>query len=208
MGTVLAVEEPLDRPTSETSKTENISTQSNTHVFIQEGNSGSFKKDKSGNYTLVIHEVVPFTIYFSDRPARDAGLVEMEKFITGFDWNPANPPNAVVILLNETEDKDTVVVELTSPAYDKANQRLTYAAKVVANYISESQWHQDLVKRDDGTISEEFDHVVIALDDCPCDIVGRDQCSSGCRNHCWNMKKFLCEPCGRCCKHIDCFMIK
>jgi hypothetical protein len=178
-------------------KADNDLNESVTYVFIQEGNSGSFMKDESGNYTLIINGVVPYTIYFSDRPARDAGFAEMEKFINGFDWNPADPPNAAVMLKNETEDKDVVVVELTSPAYDKANQTLTYSAKVIADYISESQWHQDLVQRADDAIPEEFDHVIIAIDDCGCKY--DENCASKCSSSCWKWSQLSCNPCGGCC---------
>ena len=40
-----------------------------THIFIQQGTGGSFVNDGSGNYTLTMTDVVPYTIFFADRPS-------------------------------------------------------------------------------------------------------------------------------------------
>ena len=67
-----------------------------TDIFIQEGSSGSFVNDGSGNYTLTMNDVVPYTVFFADRPARDTGFVPMDKFLKGFNFGINNPPNAAI----------------------------------------------------------------------------------------------------------------
>ncbi len=174
-----------------------ITDEISTYTFIQEGTGGSFVKDDSGNYTLTITEVIPYTIYFSDRPARNAGFAKMDQFIDGFSFDPNNPPNAAVIVQEGEEDTDMVVVELTAPLYDETTGTLTYTAKIIADYTFESEWPQDLLERTDDTIPEVFGQVVIVIDDCPC--IPDGDCHSGWRNSCWEWKCVMCEPCGGCC---------
>src|SRR5271157_2683383 len=105
-----------------------------TDIFIQEGSSGSFVNDSSGNYTLTMNDVVPYTMFFADRPARDVGLVPMDKFLKGFPFGVSNPPNAAIILPDENETSDMVIVELTNPQYNNTSQTLTYTAKQLKEY--------------------------------------------------------------------------
>lgn len=174
-----------------------------TYTFIQEGNGGSFEKDGSGNYMLTITEVVPYTIYFSDRPARMAGFAPMDKFLNGFCFGSSNPPNAAVLLKDGEEDSDMIVVELTSPNYDETNKTLTYEAKVLDNYTFASNWSQDLLPKADVAIPEKFGRVAIVIDDCPngdvacCEAqYSWSHCcgtiNTGC---CWSWSDFTCEAC-------------
>jgi hypothetical protein len=172
-----------------------------THIFIQEGAGGSFVNDGSGNYTLTMTDVVPYTIFFADRPARDVGLAPMDKFLKGFNFGASNPPNAAIILPDENETSDMVVVELTNPQYNNTTKTLTYNARQLKEYSFDSVWFQDQLSKVDASIPERFDHVVLVIDDCSCQCVGK---GAGCdatyaRNSCWNWHKFECNPCGGCC---------
>lgn len=167
-----------------------------TYIFVQEGAGGSFVMGDSGDYILTINDVIPYTIYFSDRPARDAGFVEMDQFIEGFSFDPNNPPNAAVMLSEGDEESDVVIVELTEPQYDEATSTLTYTAKILQDYYFESEWPQDLISGADDAIPEEFGKVAIVIDDCPC--VPDGSCSSGWHDSCFNFP--ICSPsCGSCC---------
>ena len=182
----------------------NASVNESRYIFIQEGSGGSFVEDGSGNYTLTVEGVAPYTIFFSDRPAKDTGFAPMQKFIDGFLWGPINPPNAAVMLKNETAESDVVVVELTAPRYDEANQTLTYRARLIKDYAFRSEWGLDPVSKADPSIPESFGQVMIAIDDCPCSYlrVGSD-CpeTNHCRNSCWKWGWEIsgCMPCGTCC---------
>jgi len=170
-----------------------------THIFIQQGTGGSFVNDGSGNYTLTMTDVVPYTIYFADRPARDVGLAPMDKFLKGFDFGASNPPNAAIILPDENETSDMVVVEITKPQYNNTTRTLTYKAKQLKEYSFESVWFQDQISKVDSSIPERFGSINLVIDDCPCRYLMYSGCDSGCRNSCWSAKKFSCEPCGGCC---------
>ncbi len=80
------------------------------YLFVISGTSGSLDGD-----TLTLNGV-PNVIYFSDRPARKAGHLSLEKFVEswnkGVDSFKADPPNATLSVLKEDEARN-VVVELT-----------------------------------------------------------------------------------------------
>jgi hypothetical protein len=176
-------------------KTENKTT---TDIFIQEGSSGSFVNDSSGNYTLTMNDVVPYTMFFADRPARDVGLAPMDKFLKGFNFGASNPPNAAIILPDENETSDMIVVELTNPQYNNTTQTLTYNAKQLKSYSFKSGWLQDHASEVDPAIPERFGSVNLVIDGCSCQTVTAG-CASGCRNACWHWDVYSCTPCGGCC---------
>jgi hypothetical protein len=136
-------------------------------IFLQEGSSGSFVNDSSGNYTLTMTDVIPYTAYFADRPERDVGFAPMDKFIKGFDFGINNPPNAAIILPDENEKSDMAIVELTNPQYDNTTGTLTYTASLLMNYSFESVWFQDQKTKVDPDIPENFGSVNLVIDDSP-----------------------------------------
>jgi hypothetical protein len=81
------------------------------YLLVISGTSGSLD-----GYTLTLNGV-PNVIYFSDRPARKAGHLSLEKFVElwnkGSDSFKADPPNATLSILEKDEAKN-VVVELYS----------------------------------------------------------------------------------------------
>ena len=170
-----------------------------TFIFIQEGTGGTFVKDESGNYTLTITGVVPYTIYFSDRPGRVGGFAPMDKFLDGFCFGAIDPPNAAVMLREGENESDVVVAELTSPQFDETNSTLTYTAKVLDDYTFNSDWSHIISKADDA-IPEAFGNVSIVIDDCPDSFVGCDKSwDEGCgrikTGCCWHTWDFTCEAC-------------
>lgn len=193
---LMAMISALICPTMAGTANGNTANESYTYTFIQQGTGGSFMNDSSGNYTLTITGVIPYTVAFSDRPARNASFVKMETFITGFNFDPNNPPNAAVMIQGANSDHDVVIVELTSPKYDAEKQTLTYTAKLTKDFAFESKWGSDLIGRADPALPDEFGEVVIAIDDCPC--VWDPNCTSMQHDACWH--SILCSPsCGGCC---------
>jgi len=77
------------------------------YLFVISGTSGSLDGD-----TLTLNGV-PNVIYFSDRPARKAGHLSLEKFAgmwdKGDDSFKADPPNATLSVLKKDGAKNTVV---------------------------------------------------------------------------------------------------
>jgi hypothetical protein len=187
----------VDCGANSTNETEN---QTVTHIFLQEGAGGSLINDRSGNYTLTISDVVPYTTFIADRPSRDVGLVPLDKFLKGFDFGVKNPPNAVIILPDENETSDMVAAELTNPQYNNATDALTYNVELLKEYSFKSGWIKDHVSEIDPAIPERFGNVSLVIDGCPCNLVLDTCLSTGCRNSCWDWKAIYCVPCGGCCK--------
>ncbi|MCH7518608.1 MAG: hypothetical protein IH964_06225 [Candidatus Dadabacteria bacterium] len=81
------------------------------YLFVISGTSGSLKGD-----TLTLNGV-PNVLYFSDRPARNAGHLSVSEFIEmwnrGSDRFKADPPNATLSVLTK-DGANNVVVELMS----------------------------------------------------------------------------------------------
>jgi hypothetical protein len=83
---------------------------------------------------IILRNVTPSTIYFSDRPQRVVGHLVTSDFIgfwdEGDDSFKDDPPNAVLAFIGKAEEVPTeVVVEITDPKLDGAN--LSYAATVL-----------------------------------------------------------------------------
>jgi hypothetical protein len=180
-----------------------------TTIFVQEATGGSFVRDSTGNYSLTMTDAIPYTLFFSDRPAQDAGFVPTDLFIKGFNWDPRNPPNALIMVKNAKEEEDSLVVKLTSPRYNETGHSLTYNAQVVPYASFKSEWADDLSQMADARIPATFGHVTLVIDDCPCKVDDAAsspniRCRTGCHESCWNWKKFACyTDCGRCCSECN-----
>jgi hypothetical protein len=177
-------------------------TNKTSYIFVQEASGGSFVRDTTGNFTLTMTNVIPHTLYFSDRPAQNAGFIPTDKFIGGFDWNPQNPPNALIRVRDAQENEDMVVVKLTSPRYNETGHSVTYTAQILPNGTFIAHWTGDLSRMADARIPETFGQVTLVIDDCGCR--QDSKCPSGCRNACWNWKHIICEKCGGCCTSDAC----
>ncbi len=82
--------------------------------------------------TLSLDDIGPATLYFADRPNRLVGLLSNQKFVDlwteGQDSFAADPPNAALALLGET-NKPPVVVELLGVALE--GETLNYKVRVL-----------------------------------------------------------------------------
>jgi hypothetical protein len=177
--------------------------ESATHFFLQECSGGSFGLDNSGNYSLTLTGVKPDTIYFTDRPSNDIGFVPMERYIEGFDWNPNNPPNAILII-GESKKSDAIIgLKLTYPKYDKDANLLTYTVNIIKTAKFKSDWISHIKISENQSAPEKFGRAILLIDDCGCKSVSPSACYSTCRNSCY--KNYWCQPCGGCCAaYIDC----
>ncbi|MCZ6865435.1 MAG: hypothetical protein O7D98_07465 [Candidatus Dadabacteria bacterium] len=103
------------------------------YLFVLSATSGSLKGD-----TLTLNGV-PNVIYFSDRPARKAGHLSLEKFVEswnkGSDSFKADPPNATLSLLKK-EGAENGVVELMS--VEQKSGSVVFKISVLEGLIPES----------------------------------------------------------------------
>jgi hypothetical protein len=106
------------------------------YLFIQSFASGTWqpKEDEEGVFLLTLNDIGAETIYFSDRPARQVGLMPTGEFLDSLGFTPANPPNAALATETETGERDVLVIELFAPVYAEAEGTLTYEAVLLAEY--------------------------------------------------------------------------
>ena len=134
-----------------------------SYLFVQNATSGTFVPDGNGSYTLTLNGVSPQTIYFSDRPVRDAGQVAMQKFLDSMCFNSSNPPNAAIDVLGADKANDVAIVELINPRYSADTSTLIYTAHILNDTnISVSS----LNERNDASIPASFKSVALFIDDC------------------------------------------
>lgn len=102
-------------------------------LFVQEAASGTLKGPDNQHLTLTLKRVRNYTTAFTDRPIRDAVDIPTQTFIS--DWDTAfagDPPNASLSYrLPGQARPQTLILELTSPAYDSKKGEVTYQAALV-----------------------------------------------------------------------------
>ena len=177
-----------------------------SYLFVQNGKSGTFVGNGDGNYTLTIDGVSSQTIYFSDRPERDAGQIDMQTYLNSGCFNETNPPNAAIDVLNGEEGNDVVIVELLNPVYDSNAATLQYTARIL-----EDVNHSVVVfnEKRDGSIPTSFGSVALFIDDCSditvkCgDWAGGEAGTVSCCT-CWKFPAFTCDFHPDCCSFEQC----
>jgi hypothetical protein len=95
---------------------------------------------ESADGRIVLRNVTPSTIYFSDRPQRVVGHLETSEFAglwgEGEDSFAEDPPNAVLAFIGQGESVPSeVVIEISDPRID--GHDLSYAAKVLEGTLPE-----------------------------------------------------------------------
>ena len=92
--------------------------------------------DGSGQaYTLTMQGAADTTMWFTDRPDREAGAQPTGEMLENiFDpSNAAGPPNAAVVWTSD-EGVSAVAVELTSGSYDEESETLTYELQLLERH--------------------------------------------------------------------------
>jgi hypothetical protein len=101
----------------------------------------------SVNDTITLHGVSNATLYFSDRPKREAGHLSTEHFVGLWDEGEnsfeVDPPNAVLSFL-ELDDAppEDAVVTLSSPGL--SDESITYTVNVLEGEIPAQAGHCSL----------------------------------------------------------------
>lgn len=101
-------------------KDASISPEERELLFSLGGEQGTFKKIRKGVFEAEISEVNDNLVWFTDRPYREAGGVNIQDLIKG--WDDAfgkSRPNAAQVITQKNGEKDTLVYEMYKPFYDK-----------------------------------------------------------------------------------------
>ncbi len=134
-----------------------------SYLFVQNATSGTFVSNGDETYTLTMNGVSSQTIYFSDRPERKVGQIEMQTFLDTMCFASPNPPNAAIEIMNGAEDNDVIIAELLNPVYNNNAATLQYTARILkdANHSI-----ADFNERNDVSIPTSFESVALFIDDC------------------------------------------
>ncbi|HEX9501515.1 MAG TPA: hypothetical protein VGA10_07680, partial [Thermoanaerobaculia bacterium] len=101
-------------------------------LYVQTASSGSFEPLPGTNkYRLVLSDVSPRVIYFTDRPNRIAGQVSTAEFLDKIGFGGPLDPNAAIEIAEGTPDSDLVIGALSKPAYDAPSRTLSYEVAVL-----------------------------------------------------------------------------
>lgn len=87
-----------------------------------------------GKFRLVMRGVDLHTIQFSDRPDRLVEVIDTEDFVHNWDTMFASsPPNAVLIEHEPSGETDSLVVVLTNPEFNYAEDEISYDVEILAD---------------------------------------------------------------------------
>ena len=103
-------------------------------LFVQTFTAGRLEPGaEAGAATLTLEQPAGQTIYFSEAPARVAGLATIEQYLEVLAAAKADPPNAALVIEASDPDQDQVViVELLRSTVDDAGA-VTYDVRVLAD---------------------------------------------------------------------------
>lgn len=134
-------------------------------LFVQVGQSGEFLQTGDG-YLLTIFDVAPQVIYFSHSPYNITGHMTTLDWAFGI-WKDKtvnfeeNPPNAVLVVFDESNEANEIVIELHNAKYVAEEGTMQYDVVVFGDYFEELKG-QDRQK--DTSIPEKFGNVSLFID--------------------------------------------
>jgi hypothetical protein len=111
-------------------------------LAVAQAGGGSFEEAENGDYELTLTDVGDQAVWFTDRPARQAGSFSISAMNEAFFTDGQNPPNAALEIYEASDGDNVVVVEITSPDYDegagtlKLDARLLDASEVAGTELS------------------------------------------------------------------------
>ena len=126
-----------------------------TFLYVQTAHSGTLSPEAAdGKRTLVLNNVSPSTVYFSDRPDRITGHESTEAFIaewdSGEDSFKSDPPNAALDVLDRDSQR-VAILELMDATYDAKANTLKYEVVVLDDETR-------------GDLPQEFGEAVLLVD--------------------------------------------
>jgi hypothetical protein len=124
----------------------------------------------SGRYgagTLTLERVQPSAVWFTDRPTRDAGSMDIGSFLELF-FRGDDPPNAALAIAGADASGDVAIVELSDPVYRAAKKQVTFKAQLIPDVASDRlAAHPGLaayVVRNDGSLPKRFSSNALFVD--------------------------------------------
>ena len=138
-------------------------------LYVQTASSGTFEPvaGSTNKYRLVLNDVSPRVVYFSDRPNRMAGQVSTKEFLDKIGFGGSLDPNAAIEIAEGAPDSDMVIAALSKPAYDAESRTLSYEVTVLETPRKGLAVYSE---RMDRRLPAHFGAVALFIDDEPCPI--------------------------------------
>lgn len=138
-------------------------------LYVQTASSGTFEPlgGSTDRYRLVLNDVSPTVVYFSDRPYRMAGHVTTSQFLKKLGFGGALDPNAAIDIAEGQPESDLVIAALAKPVYDAQSGTLTYEIAVLE---TPREGLAAFSQRMDKRLPPRFGAVALFVDNAPCPI--------------------------------------
>jgi hypothetical protein len=100
-------------------------------LYTQNATGGTLVADpaRPGEFELTLTGTAANTTWFTDTPARRAGLYPTAAAIKMISFDGEKAPNAVLNLLGGEKDQDTLAITLREPSYDEEQGTLRFRVK-------------------------------------------------------------------------------
>ena len=113
-----------------------MATSPGNFLFLQTATSGTLVQNQDNSYTLTLNNLPQYVNYFSSRPERKAGIINLQEFINL--WTDSklknnfsqDPPNAAIALKAKAKKAQSFVAIVSNPTY-KGNS-LSYKLKLIS----------------------------------------------------------------------------
>lgn len=136
-------------------------------LFVQSSESGTWRKTGDDLYELVLAGVAPSILAFTDRPNRDVDQPSIAKLFPSFGFARRNPPNAALVVTDDSGTERSVIMELTGYSYDAEQGSISYAARPLNDAAKRRRLAKNTgVSKRDFTIPEAFSQAALLIDDC------------------------------------------
>jgi hypothetical protein len=103
-------------------------------LFVQSAAAGDFTPDSgaTGAFIVTLRSVSDHTLYFADHPGREVGILPTAAFAEEVPFDPADPPNAALVVELDGGERAVAVLELRGLRYEAESHALVYDVAVLA----------------------------------------------------------------------------
>ncbi len=138
-------------------------------LFVQSYRSGHVTADPeaTGGHRVTLEGGLGQTLFFTDRPARDVGMVPQLDFLSRFPFADDNPPNAAMVMERPDGETEFAIVELRNPTVEITSGTVTYDIQGLADWRHGITGGLTEAPTDLSTIASEFGATHLFIDDCP-----------------------------------------
>lgn len=138
-----------------------------TVLFSLTANAGSLTPiaGVKDSYSLVLRRADPSTIWFTDRPYRDSGVLPTLDVARAFSVTK-DPPNVALVFHLPTQGTDTLVAVMRKSAFDANSQTFTAQIRILSTQqqTKVTTGLKRHVKRADTIIPETFKNASLFID--------------------------------------------